>query len=74
MVRDLGGAFGIAALQTFLTKRAPFHSNVLTQHVPPFVAATQARIEDPTACFPRHGSRPAAYVEPRFLTPRRTIP
>jgi AhpD family alkylhydroperoxidase len=27
-VRDPGGAFGIAALQTFLTRRAPFHSNI----------------------------------------------
>ena len=68
MVRYPGGAFGIAALQTFLTKREPFRSNLLTQHVSLFVAATQARTEDPTACFPRHGSRPAARIETRSFT------
>ena len=30
MMRNLGGAIGIAALQTFLTKREQFHSNVMT--------------------------------------------
>ena len=30
MMRNLGGAVGIAMLQTFLTKREQYHSNVLT--------------------------------------------
>ena len=45
MMRNLGGAVGIAALQTFLTKREQFHSNILTQAVSPFEEATRARIE-----------------------------
>ncbi|MFP3589576.1 EmrB/QacA family drug resistance transporter, partial [Paraburkholderia sp. SIMBA_055] len=31
MMRNLGGAIGIALLQTFLTKREQFHSNVINQ-------------------------------------------
>jgi MFS transporter, DHA2 family, multidrug resistance protein len=30
MMRNLGGEVGIASLQTFLTKRKQFHSNILT--------------------------------------------
>src|SRR5215475_6912733 len=33
MMRNLGGAVGIAVLQTFLTKREQFHSHVLTESV-----------------------------------------
>src|SRR2546421_6681782 len=40
MMRNLGGAVGIAMLQTFLTKREQFHSNVLTQPVSLFAEAT----------------------------------
>jgi DHA2 family multidrug resistance protein len=45
MMRNLGGAVGIAALQTFLTKREQFHSNVLTQSVSLFDEATRTRID-----------------------------
>ena len=55
MMRNLGGAFGIAALQTFLTKREQFHSNVLTQSVSLLEEATRARIAELTDYFMRHG-------------------
>jgi DHA2 family multidrug resistance protein len=55
MMRNLGGAVGIAALQTFLTKREQFHSNVLTQPVSLFAEATRARIEELTRYFLSHG-------------------
>ncbi len=55
MMRNLGGAFGIAALQTFLTKREQFHSNVLTQSVTLFAEATRARIDDLSRYFLTHG-------------------
>ena len=55
MMRNLGGAVGIAALQTFLTKREQFHSNILTQAVSPFEEATRARIEALSGYFMRHG-------------------
>lgn len=44
MGRNLGGAVGIALLQTFLTKRTQFHSEVLTSHVSLLDPETQARI------------------------------
>jgi DHA2 family multidrug resistance protein len=44
MVRNLGGAIGIAALQTLLTQREQFHSSVLTAHVSLLDPATQARL------------------------------
>jgi MFS transporter, DHA2 family, multidrug resistance protein len=56
MMRNLGGAVGIAMLQTFLTKREQFHSNVLTQSVSLFEQATRARIESLTQYFVTHGA------------------
>jgi DHA2 family multidrug resistance protein len=55
MTRNLGGAVGIAVLQTFLTRREQFHSNVLTQSVSLFEPATRARIQDLTRYFQAHG-------------------
>jgi MFS transporter, DHA2 family, multidrug resistance protein len=55
MMRNLGGAIGIAMLQTFLTKREQFHSNVLTPSVSLFTEATRARIEELARYFLNHG-------------------
>jgi DHA2 family multidrug resistance protein len=55
MMRNLGGAIGIAALQTFLTKREQFHSNILTSSVSMFEEATRNRIDHLTAYFLSHG-------------------
>ncbi len=55
MMRNLGGAVGIALLQTLLTKREHFHSNVLMQSVSLFEQATQTRIEKLTQYFISHG-------------------
>ena len=55
MTRNLGGAVGIAMLQTFLTKREQFHSNVLVQSVSLFAEATRRRIAHLTAYFLSHG-------------------
>ncbi|HTY66576.1 MAG TPA: MDR family MFS transporter [Alphaproteobacteria bacterium] len=55
MMRNLGGAIGIAALQTVVTKREQFHSNVLTAAVSQFDEATRARIDQLTARFLSHG-------------------
>jgi len=55
MMRNLGGAFGIAALQTFVTKREQFHSNVLTDSVSLFDEATRNRIAQLTHYFLTHG-------------------
>jgi MFS transporter, DHA2 family, multidrug resistance protein len=55
MTRNLGGAIGIAALQTLLTKREQYHSNVLTQSVTLFEQASRTRIERLTQYFMNHG-------------------
>ncbi len=55
MTRNLGGAVGIALLQTLLTKREQYHSNVLMQSVSLFEQATRARIEKLTQYFVNHG-------------------
>ena len=55
MMRNLGGAVGIALLQTLLTKREQYHSNVLMQSVSLFEQATRARIEKLTQYFMSHG-------------------
>jgi len=62
MMRNLGGAIGIAGLQTFLTKREQFHSNVLMQWVSPFYEATRARISELTGYFFAHGVADPAYA------------
>jgi len=55
MLRNLGGAIGIALLQTLLTKREQYHSNVLTQSVSLFEQATRTRIDQLTQYFMSHG-------------------
>ncbi|HLZ02358.1 MAG TPA: MDR family MFS transporter [Bradyrhizobium sp.] len=55
MMRNLGGAIGIAALQTLLTKREQYHSNVLSQQVTIFEQATRTRLDQLTHYFMNHG-------------------
>lgn len=55
MTRNLGGAIGIAALQTFLTKREQFHSNIITAAVSPFAEATRTRLAELSRYFMTHG-------------------
>jgi DHA2 family multidrug resistance protein len=55
MMRNLGGAVGIAMLQTFVTKREQYHSNVLSQSVSLFEQATRTRLEQLTQYFMAHG-------------------
>ena len=55
MTRNLGGAIGIATLQTLITKREQFHSNTLMNSVSLFNEATRQRIADLTHYFQTHG-------------------
>jgi DHA2 family multidrug resistance protein len=68
MIRNLGGAIGIAVLQTFLTKREQFHSNVLTQGATLFSEATRNRIGQLTQYFLNHGiSDPATAAHEAYV-------
>ncbi|MEA2740463.1 MAG: transporter, family, multidrug resistance protein [Acetobacteraceae bacterium] len=55
MTRNMGGAIGIAVLQTFLTKREQFHSDVLTAQVSLLNAPTRARVAQLTQRIMLHG-------------------
>jgi MFS transporter, DHA2 family, multidrug resistance protein len=55
MIRNLGGAMGIAGLQTLLTKREQYHSNVLSQSVSVLEQSTRTRLDQLTQYFMSHG-------------------
>jgi DHA2 family multidrug resistance protein len=55
VMRNLGGAIGIAVLQTFVTKREQFHSNIITQNITPENPALQPRLDSLTQYFLSHG-------------------
>jgi DHA2 family multidrug resistance protein len=55
MVRNLGGAIGIALIQTFLTNRDKFHSDILTAQVSLLNNATRTRLNGLTDTIMRHG-------------------
>ena len=55
MTRNLGGAIGIALLQTLLTKREQYHSNVLMDSVSVFNEATRTRLHELKDYFLVHG-------------------
>jgi DHA2 family multidrug resistance protein len=62
MMRNLGGAIGIAVLQTVITQREHFHSNILTGAVSMFDQATRMRIDQLVARFLSHGIADPAYA------------
>jgi MFS transporter, DHA2 family, multidrug resistance protein len=55
-MRNLGGAVGIALLQTLLTKREQFHSDVLSSQVTLFATATRQRLDRLVDYFLAHGT------------------
>lgn len=55
MLRNLGGAVGIAMTQTFVTNREKFHSAIIDPNVSLLNPATQSRIAALTAYFQAHG-------------------
>jgi DHA2 family multidrug resistance protein len=67
MMRNLGGAVGIALLQTLLTKREQYHSNILMQSVSLLEQATRTRIEKLTQYFLSHGAADQAEATNRAI-------
>jgi DHA2 family multidrug resistance protein len=55
-MRNLGGAVGIALLQTLLTKREQFHSDVLSSQVSLLAPVTRQRIDRLVDYFLAHGA------------------
>jgi MFS transporter, DHA2 family, multidrug resistance protein len=61
MLRNLGGAIGTAVLETIITKREQFHSNILGQSVTLYRGEARERINELAGYFMSHGvSDPAA--------------
>lgn len=56
MMRNLGGAIGIAMLQTFIAHREQFHSEIITSSVSSFSRATVVRVEELTNFFIINGT------------------
>ncbi len=74
MLRNLGGAIGIATVQTFVTNREKFHSAIITPQVSLLDPATRERLQVMTGYFEAHGmSDPAAAQHEAVLLLGRTI-
>ena len=59
MLRNLGGAIGTASLQTIITKREQFHSNIIGQSVTIYRPEVRDRLNQTTSYFLSHGADPA---------------
>jgi DHA2 family multidrug resistance protein len=55
MMRNLGGAIGTAAVETFFTKREQFHSAIITPQASLVEPATRARLASLQQYFMAHG-------------------
>ena len=63
MLRNLGGAVGTATLQTIITKREQFHSNIIGQSVTPYREEVRERLAGLTDYFLAHGVADAAAAQ-----------
>jgi MFS transporter, DHA2 family, multidrug resistance protein len=55
MLRNLGGAIGIATIETFFTKREQYHSSIINAHVSLLQPATRTRLASLQQYFMTHG-------------------
>lgn len=55
MLRNLGGAIGIASLQTFITNREKFHAAIMSPQISTLNPATQYRLTTLQHYFQTHG-------------------
>jgi DHA2 family multidrug resistance protein len=67
MMRNLGGAIGTAAIETFFTKREQFHSAIINPAVSLLEPATRSRLADLQQYFMLHGSPDAASAMHRAI-------
>jgi MFS transporter, DHA2 family, multidrug resistance protein len=68
MTRNLGGAIGTAAIETFFSRREQFHSAIITPQISLLRPETRARFSDLQHHFMAHGS-----LDPRGATHRAII-
>jgi MFS transporter, DHA2 family, multidrug resistance protein len=74
MLRNLGGAIGTAAIETFFTKREQYHSFIINEHVSRLEPATQSRLASLQQYFMAHGvPDPAGAMHRAVITVGETI-
>ena len=74
MMRNLGGAIGIATVQTFVTNREKFHSAIMTPQVSLLDPATRERLALLQQYFESRGlSDPQAAQHEAIMAVGRTI-
>ncbi len=56
LMRNIGGSFGIALIQTFVVRQRQYHTTVLTEHINPYSPATQLMMARLKAAFIAAGS------------------
>ncbi|HTJ01244.1 MAG TPA: MFS transporter, partial [Methylovirgula sp.] len=67
MFRNLAGAIGTAALETIITKREQFHSNIIGQSVTLARQEVQQRLHEMTGYFMSHGISDAALAQHKAI-------
>ncbi len=67
MLRNLGGAIGTAAVETFFTKREQYHSFIINAHVSLLQPATREQLESQQQYFLGHGYPDAAAAMHRAM-------
>jgi DHA2 family multidrug resistance protein len=67
MLRNLGGAIGTATLQTIITKREQYHSNIIGHSVTIYNEATRNRIAQLTNYFLSHGVSDVATAQRKAI-------
>jgi MFS transporter, DHA2 family, multidrug resistance protein len=74
MMRNLGGAIGTAAVETFFTKREQYHSFIINQHVSLLEPGTRGRLASMQQYFMAHGvPDPAAAMHQAIIAVGQTI-
>jgi DHA2 family multidrug resistance protein len=67
MLRNLGGAIGTSALETFFTRREEYHSFIINADVSLLRPATQSRLTELQQYFIGHGAPDAAGAMQRAM-------
>lgn len=67
MLRNLGGAIGVAMVETFVTNREKFHSYIINQHVSLLDPATRERIAAMQQYFMSRGMNDPAAAEAQAI-------
>jgi DHA2 family multidrug resistance protein len=63
LMRNIGGSFGIALIQTFAVRQRQVHTTILVEHVSPYDESTRLMLDKLTAAFMAAGADAATAAE-----------